>query len=48
MVLLVLLVRPPGFFDSRSDFSTQSRIRLNGSDLCIDDGLENLVVLEVR
>ena len=45
---LVLLVRPPGFFDSRSDLSTGSRIRLNGSDVCINDGLDNLVVLEVR
>ena len=45
---LVLLVHPPGFCDSRSDLSTQSRIRLNGSDVCINDGLDNLVVWEVR
>ena len=45
---LVLLVRAPGFFDSCSDLSTKSRSRLKGSDLCINDGLGNLVVLEVR
>ena len=45
---LALLLRPLGFFDSHSDLSTQSRTRLNESDVCINDGLDNLVVLEVR